>query len=146
MKPVLVIGLGNSLMGDDGIGCAVAERLAADPRLPSSAEVVSGGTDLLRYMDQVENRSRVVIIDAFQDGGELGAVSTIDAASDRQEHVHHLSVTQAVQLLRLTSHAQFTLLGVSVGSVAFGSGLSPALEARLDEIVNRVFEELSGPA
>ncbi len=146
MKPVLLIGLGNSLMGDDGIGCAVADRLAADSRLPDSVEVISGGTDLLRFMDQVEGRARVIIIDAVQDGGEPGTLSVIDAANDRQEHVHHLSVTQAIQLLKLTSQAKFTLLGVSVSSVEFGAGLSPALEARLGAIVSSVLDELSSAA
>jgi len=62
MKPVVVIGLGNPLMGDDGIGWHVAERLATDPRLPSGVEAIQGGTDLLRCAARIEGRRRAILI------------------------------------------------------------------------------------
>jgi hydrogenase maturation protease len=146
MKPVLVIGLGNPLMGDEGIGLQVAERLAADPRLPGHGEVVCGGTDLLRYAAQMEGRSRVVLIDAVQDGSEPGSVAVWDdlsALDDRQEHAHHLSVVQAVKLLKMIVPARFTLAGVSISSAGIGPGLSPAVADRVPAIVNRVLQELA---
>ncbi len=101
----------------------------------------SGGTDLLRFSDQVEGRSRVVIVDAFHDEAEPGTVSVVDEADERQAHVHHLSVGQAIQLLKLTTQARFILLGVSVKSVDVGEGLSAELGARLPEIIDRVVQE-----
>ena len=86
MKPLPVIGLGNTLTGDDGVGCMVAGRLAVDPRLPGDAEVICGGADLLRLIEQVEGRRRVIVVDAVQDGGEPGSVAVIGDATDRQEH------------------------------------------------------------
>ena len=68
MKPILVIGLGNRLMGDDGVGCAVAERLAAHAALPDTVEVAEGGTDLLRFVDDVQGRQRVIVGDALKLG------------------------------------------------------------------------------
>ncbi|MGD0498460.1 MAG: hydrogenase maturation protease [Bryobacteraceae bacterium] len=144
MKPLLAIGLGNTLMGDDGVGCAVADRLAADPRLPDDVEVICGGTDLLRYAEAIEGRRRVVVVDAVQDGAEPGTVSVIGDADDRQEHAHYLSVGQAIKLLQMTTPARFTLLGVSVESVTVGEGLSPAVANCVDGIVERALEELRG--
>jgi len=148
MKPLLVIGLGNPLMGDDGIGWHVAKRLAGDPRLPDSVEVTSGGTDLLRLTGQIEGRSRVVVIDAsidaIRDAGDVGRISAFDEdlPDGRQQHAHHLSAVQAIGLLRMITHVHFTLLGISVSSAAMDSQLSPALAARMPAILDRVLQEL----
>jgi hydrogenase maturation protease len=143
MKPRLAIGLGNPLMGDDGIGWHVAGRLAADPRLPADVEAIPGGTDLLGCAARIEGRQRVVVIDAIADDAEPGSVSVVNGDLDeRQEHAHHLSVAQAVKLLGMITSARFTVLGVSVGTASLGEELSPALAARLPAIVDRVLEEL----
>lgn len=124
MKPELVIGLGNPLMGDDCVGHIVAERLADDPRLPEGVEVLCGGTDLLRCAGQMAGRRRVIVIDALQDGGEPGeivAVKQADVELDpHQAHAHHLSAVQAMRLLDMNSPTPFLLLGVSIPSAAFG--------------------------
>ena len=144
MKPLLVIGLGNPLMGDDGIGWQVAGRLAADPRLPADVEAICGGTDLLRCAAQIEGRRRVVLVDAVQDDAPPGTVSVIgeEAADIHQGHAHHLSAGQAMGLLRMTMPVCFTLLGVSVTSARMGEELSPELGACMPAILDRVIEEL----
>jgi hydrogenase maturation protease len=145
MKPVLVIALGNPLMGDEGIGWHVAERLAADPRLPARVEVVWGGTDLLRLADRIAGRSRVILIDALLDGANPGDVSVFDSLAGldpRQEHAHHLSVVEAVQLLSMVVPVPFTLLAVSVSSVEMRPDLSAELAASLPAIIDRVLEKL----
>jgi len=144
MKPVVVIGLGNPLMGDDGIGWHVAERLATDPRLPSGVEAIQGGTDLLRCAARIEGRRRAILIDAVRDDAEPGTVSVIGEgqAQERQDHAHHLSAAQAMGLLRMTMPVSFTLLGVSVAEVRMGGELSPELAARMPAILDRVLEEI----
>ena len=148
MKPQLVIGLGNPLMGDDGVGCAVAERLAADPRLPETVEVICGGTDLLRYSAQIAGRSRVIVLDAIEDDGQPGHVAALSAAAldARQDHAHHLSAIQAIQLLEMTTPVSSLLLAISISSARAGLGLSPALAARLPAIVDRLLRELERSA
>jgi len=147
MKPVLAIGLGNPLMGDDGIGCAVAERLAVDPGLPNWVEVICGGSDLLRHAGRIDGRRGVVVIDAIQDSSAPGSVLALDNAcfrlEDVQEHVHHLSAVQAVRLLNLVTRVPVTLLAITVQSVSVGSGLSAVMEAKMAAIRDRVLEELA---
>jgi hydrogenase maturation protease len=146
MKPTLLIGLGNPLMGDDGVGCAVAERLAHDPRLPDSAEVICGGSDLLRYAAQMEGRSRVLVLDAIQDGAEPGGIFVFadgqPGLDDHQDHAHHLSAVQAIRLLEAIAPIRCTLVGIAISSAAMADRLSPAVEARMPAIVDRVLEEV----
>lgn len=147
MKPVLVVGLGNPLMGDDGVGCAVAERLAGDPRLPDGVEVICGGSDLLRYTGEMEGRSRVVVIDAIQDDAGPGGVTVFDESlsglDDRQSHAHQLSAVQAIHLLRTVTPARYTLVGVSIASAAMETGLSPIVNALMPAIIDRVLQEVA---
>ena len=147
MKPVLAIGLGNPLMGDEGIGWHVAERLAGDPRLPEHVEVICGGTDLTRYAGEMDGRSRVVLIDAIEDGSDTGTVTVFDGdfrgLEEHQEHAHHLSAIEAVGLLRLIVPTGFTLLGISISSARLEPALSPSMAARLPEILEQVLENLA---
>lgn len=148
MKPVLILGMGNPLMGDDGIGWRVAETLASDPRFPDDAEVICGGTDLLRWADDMEGRQRIILIDAVLGDGPPGTVEVFhdrfETLESRQWNVHHLSTPQALGLLRGTSAGlldiRFSLLAVMVRSVQARPGLSPELNARLPEIVDLVLE------
>src|ERR1039457_3848424 len=58
MKPLLIIGLGNPLMGDDGVGAQLAESLAGR----ADADVLFGGTDLLPCAGELEGRQPVILI------------------------------------------------------------------------------------
>ena len=146
MKPQLVIGLGNPLMGDDGVGWVVATRLAADPRLPDTAEVICGGTDLLRHAGRMAGRSRVILIDAIQDHAAPGSVIWLQPDDEkleaRQQHAHHLSAVHSVLLLNLITPIPVLLMGISIGSARLSAGLSPALDARMPAILDGVLSEL----
>ncbi|MFB3826719.1 MAG: hydrogenase maturation protease [Bryobacteraceae bacterium] len=145
MKPTLIIGLGNPLMGDDGVGCRVAECLAVDPRLPEDAEVIAGGTDVLRLAETMQGRQRIVLLDAMLDAGLPGDVAIVETAA-AGGHAHHLSAAECVGLLRAVTPAlagvRFTVLAIAVES-AHPGGLSPALARRVPEIAGRVLRELA---
>lgn len=140
MKPVLVIGLGNPLMGDDGVGPRAATLLATDPRLPDTVDVIAGGSDLLRFASDVPGRERVVVIDAADDGNPPGTIRVRQPTSPPStsgQHAHHLSAIEAIALLRLIADAPVFLLTVSVETASPGWALSPAVESRLADIVSR---------
>ena len=149
----LVIGLGNPLAGDDGIGCRVAEALARDPELPEGTEVVCGGTDLLRLEDWLRDRARVIVLDALLDGGPSGQLRTFgpDAAELRalvhaQGHAHHLSAAQALLLLRSVAGTlegtDTVLLGITVRGAAAQSNLSPELADAVPRLAREVLDAI----
>ena len=151
MKPNLIIGLGNPLLGDDGIGCHVVDRLAADPALLRDTDVLWGGTDLLRYAGQMKGRRRVIFVDAMLDGPEPGSISVFEdpllELEDSRQHAHHLSLVQAIELLRIASPSlravRFTLIAIGVESANIGTELSPPLAAQMLETLQFVRQELS---
>lgn len=149
-RRALVLGLGNPLMGDDGIGWHVVEALRRDPRLPPDTDVDWGGTDLLACSSLLEGRRRVILVDAVE-GGTPGTTTRLDPRSgeldERSGSAHALSLPGALRLLAAAepslADADLRLLGVAVGSVEASLGLSAALARHLPACVDRVLAELS---
>ena len=149
--PVLVIGLGNPLMGDEGIGWHIAQRLSAHPNLPTHVEAICGGTDLLRCADQIMGRRHVILVDALLGDGQPGeVVIASDCLGDfesHQGHAHCLSAVEAIRLLRAVTPGldavRFTLIGIGIGSAALRSELAPSLTAKISSIVDWLCEELA---
>jgi hydrogenase maturation protease len=150
VKPHLVIGLGNRLMGDEAVGWHVIDRLARHPRLPQDAELFWGGTDLLACASQMEGRSRITLVDALLDPSRVGKVMVftdgLEGLEDRQGHAHHLSVIQAIKLLRLASptiaSSSLRLIAIAIESAYLQMELSPGLESKMPQILERVLQEL----
>ena len=149
MKHHLVIGLGNPLMGDDGIAFHLAERLRADPRLPPDAEVFWAGDDLVGCAERMMGRRRVTLLDAMLDPSEPGTLRVFDdfsALETQQQSAHQLSAAGALELLRIAYPAlrevRFRLLAVTVSSAEMRPELSPGLAAKLPELLDQVLAEL----
>ncbi|MBE0590991.1 MAG: hydrogenase maturation protease [Gemmatimonadales bacterium] len=146
MSGMLILGAGNPLAGDDGIGVHVAEALTGDERLPPGTEVRAAGTDLLRHADAMRGRRILVVIDALLGDEPLGTLQVFDGdLSDldaRQGHAHHLSVPQALELLRSVTPAldgvAVIVAGVTIPEVRSAPGLSAALAARVPLIADDV--------
>ena len=143
MKPFLAIGLGNPLMGDDGIGVRVARLLAADGALADRLDAVCGGTDLIRYMDLMPGRDCVILIDAAE-GGEPGKLAVLDELppDSGPESAHALSPVRCLQLLRTISPAldavRFTWVLVHIGAAELRPALSPEVETAVLDAADAV--------
>jgi hydrogenase maturation protease len=73
---VLVLGVGNVLMGDEGVGVEIVRRLAERP-LPAGFTCLDGGTGSLPLLDPMLEADRVVLIDAVADGGSVGTLQRL---------------------------------------------------------------------
>jgi hydrogenase maturation protease len=151
MDGTLVLGLGNVLLGDEGAGVRVVERLLARYDLPEGVRAMDGGTlglDLLPYLEGVE---RLVVVDAVQAQQAPGTLVRLrgreipvflDAAkvSPHQDGLHDLL---AAAMLKGCLPGEVVLWGVQVESLGVGLDLGPAVAARVDELVQKVVEELA---
>jgi len=130
-------------MGDDGIGPRVARLLAAGGNLAARMEVVCGGTDLFRYMELMQGRERVILVDAVM-GGRSGDVSVWNKPppDSGPESAHALSPVKSLQLLRIVSPqldaVRFTWVLVHIRAAELGPGLSPKVEAAVRRAADAV--------
>jgi hydrogenase maturation protease len=157
VKPVLVLGLGNPVAGDDGIGCLLAGRLAAEPELAERADVICAGSDIFRRAAELAGRRRVVLVDAALTTEATCSVRVLPhppPAPERRVHAHALDPVAAITVLRSVepaiAAAETWWLLVDVPQLALGPGLSDSAAALFPEALEalrRLVLELppSGP-
>jgi hydrogenase maturation protease len=147
---ILVIGLGNPIMGDDGLGLAALDRLRREWSLPESVHLVDGGTWGMNLLPLVEDAERVVFLDAIDVGTAPGALVQLERkdlprflALKLSPHQIGLEEVLAVAELRGRLPGQLVAMGLQPGRVEMVSGLSPEVDCRLDELISAVVERLT---
>ncbi len=138
---VLVVGFGNALRTDDGVGWAAAERCATDPRLEGATVMARQQLTPELALD-ISRAAGVIFIDASH-GPPAGTftVGQLDPDGDGGTHSsHHVSPTSLVQLaLELYGRAPAVcLVSVGVESMEPGDRLSPVVEAVIPRLVDAV--------
>ncbi len=140
----LVVGYGNSLRGDDGLGWHAAGRLALDPRM-AGAEVLARHQLTPELAEEVSRAALVVLVDACQDGGPPGEVTVRrvrpgPGSSARPAWSHHLDPATLVELAGALygSVPPVFVVSAGVGSCEAGERLSPALQRALPRVVDTV--------
>jgi len=145
-----VVGVGNILMGDDGIGIVVVERLRAEAALPQGTELYDAGTALLDVLPLAARKSRMILVDSCRAGGTPGTVyrsvlypDDLQTAPPRHS-LHDLDAVHALRLHRLSGGrlGEVVLIGVEPAEIVQREGLSPVLQKRLPDIVRAVRNEL----
>jgi hydrogenase maturation protease len=148
----LVIGLGNPLRGDDGIGMRVA-RLLAEQALPEGVEVVQGGTCGLELVNWMEGWRRVLIIDAAEVGEVPGGFARFTLAEghllgdDRHLSIHAAGLRDALLLAEVLGVLpdEVIIFGVQPAHLDWDDPLSPEVEAAVPKILSSVLGELGMP-
>jgi hydrogenase maturation protease len=150
LPATLVVGLGNPLRGDDGVGVRVAQALAAGA-LPPGVEVVDGGTQGLGLVNPMEGRGRVILVDAADVGRPPGqfVCFTLDEAhlpgDDQHLSVHAAGLRDALLLARALEMLppEVIIFGVQPASLEWEEALSPQVEAALSGLIAAVMAEIT---
>jgi hydrogenase maturation protease len=148
-RPTIVLGLGNPLMGDDGVGLAALERLREGWDLPPDIELVDGGTWGMNLLPIIEDAGRVLLMDAIDVGAAPGTPITIERArlprylaTKISPHQVDLRDVLALAELRGTLPADTVAIGLQPAVVELSNGLSDVLRVRLDDMVERAVGQL----
>jgi len=130
---VLVLGLGNVLLQDDGAGVQAVWALQKDP--PPGAIVVEVGTAILDVLPLLEGARRVLLIDAMQAGGTPGTVYQLSAgdvaARDTRTSMHDIDLLGALALLPNRPKLDITVLGIEPRTIGYGMELTEDVAAAL---------------
>ncbi|NOZ58143.1 MAG: hydrogenase maturation protease [Euryarchaeota archaeon] len=148
---MLVLGLGNTLMGDDGVGIHAVRRLSKLGL--KGVELAEGGVRGIGLLSELRGRRRVVIIDAVRGGGgEPGTIYRItgDELADAELSLlslHHFALEHVLTLGRELLGEEFpeeiVIYGVEVERVRLGEGLSEPVERALARLVELVAKEVA---
>jgi hydrogenase maturation protease len=148
-KETLVIGLGNPIMADDGLGIAALERLREGWTFPESVRLVDGGTWGMNLLPLVEEASEVLLLDAINRGGAVGELIVLEREQiprflglKLSPHQVDLREVLALAELRGGLPAKLVAMGLQPVRVEMFSGLSPELECGMDGLLTAVLERL----
>lgn len=150
MKNVLIGGIGNVLLSDDGVGPYVAQLLGAQYEFEDGVEVVDLGTPALDLVDHISGRDAVILIDAVTTEATPGTVLLYRKADIVRQmpavrmdpHSPALVETLASVELFGVAPPDVLLVGITVESYETGCTLSTAVKASLARIVGEVLREL----
>jgi hydrogenase maturation protease len=143
-RKVLVVGLGNLLLGDDGVGVHAVRALAGTP--PSGARLMEVGTNVLGALDEIEDAWAVIALDALDGGMQPGAVLRVELSPNERRatppSLHELDVAGVLGLLPPDRRPRIVVLGVQPATLEAGIGLSPRVEAALPRLLWAVRREV----
>lgn len=147
---VLVLGVGNILLADEGIGVRVVEALVERYHLPDGVDVVDGGTSGMDMLDMMGDRDHLILVDAVKSAGGPGAIirlrgDQVPAFFRTKISPHQLGISDVLAALRLLEREPrgITLIGIEPKDLRTALELSPAIAAKVDELVEMVVDELS---
>lgn len=148
---VLVLGIGNIVMSDDGVGVVVAQRLQREYRFPDNVEVMDGGTLGLDLLPKLENITNLIMIDAVETGDKAGTCvrlcgQELPFALETKVSPHQMGLKDLLAVSELMGHSpkEMVLVGVQPGSIEMEIGLTSEVEAQLETLLSNVLAELAG--
>ncbi len=142
-----VIGLGNPLRGDDGVGPRVVNELRRRG-LPTDVTAIDGGNAGLDLLDELEEWERIVIVDAAELGLEPGQFARFTLAEiklrDDCFSSHSAGLGEVIMLASALGRRipEIVVFGVQPAEIGWGEGLSQAVEAAIPALSDAILEEL----
>ncbi len=149
MSSTLILGMGNPILSDDGVGLEVARRLEEGP-LPDGVEVRRSEVAGLRLLELMRGYDKVVIVDALRSGRQPGEIVRYGAREFRGGHrygsAHSIGLDTALELgrrLGVPMPDDVTVFAVEAEDVeTFGEELSPPVAAAAGRVVELVRAEV----
>jgi hydrogenase maturation protease len=145
---LIIIGIGNTLRADDGIGCKIIEELKTE-QLPKEVELVDIGSDTFSLVGYFEKKLPVLVIDCAQMDKVPGTVIKFDIEEsdlpvlDKAIFVHGFGFSEIYKMAKsLYGTIDCTIIGIQPKSIEFNRGLSKVVEEKIPFIKNMVIEEI----
>jgi len=145
---IAVVGVGNLLLKDEGIGVHIAHALQQID-VPHGTKIIDGGTspDLPHYLKDID---KLIIIDAVKAGGKPGMIYRfhaydMDIESERIISLHELGLAQSLKMMRLMGNEpkETVIIGIEPKEIDWGTELSAELRQKIPEIINIVLSEIN---
>lgn len=143
----VILGIGNLLLGDEGVGVHAAQMLAQE-ELADNVEVLEVGTAILAALPVFENARRIIVIDAMKADGKPGTIYRVPLENCRSRA--HISSMHDFDLPRLFALAgrsdlpECVVFGVEPAAIDWTLDLSPAVRAAIPFLVSAVKNEVHG--
>jgi hydrogenase maturation protease len=142
----LILGMGNLLLCDEGVGVQVARSLA-QRELPPGVSVVEAGVAFLDVLPDIEKADRILLIDAMEGGGAPGSVYRVPFDQclhpDMLASLHGFDLSRVLYMAGSDRAPQVTVFGIEPERIAWGTELSGTVKGVLPAVKRAILDELS---
>jgi len=142
----LILGLGNLLLSDEGVGVHVARALA-ERELPPGVSVVEAGTAFLDVLPDIENADRILLVDAMEGGGPPGSIYRVPFDACKHPEVlaslHGFDMSRVLFMAGNERKPEVTVFGVEPAKIEWGLDVSPAVRRALPALEEAILSELA---
>mgnify|MGYP002776253659 FL=1 len=146
---IVVLGVGNILLSDEGVGVRVVEKLEAEYIVPPEVEIIDGGTCGMEMLDQLEDLDGLIVVDCVRHGQPpatpvLLKGDQVPVFFKTKLSPHQISLSDVLASLELTDTAPKTtvIIGIQPASMSLGMELTPEVAARVPELLATTIAEL----
>jgi hydrogenase maturation protease len=147
---VLVIGIGNTLLSDDGFGVHVIEEIRSSLETVDAIKIVDGGTIGLNLLPDIEDNDHLIVVDAAEMGLPPGALRVLcdehmdEHLSRHKSTVHEVAMSDLLCAARLSGHSPHTrcLIAVQPGSLDWGLSPTEPVQAAIADACNLVISRI----
>jgi len=147
---VVVVGVGNTLLADEGFGIYVVRELRR-AGVPEGVEAIEAGVAGYSLLDLLPGASKAIFVDAVEMGMEPGRLArftpqeVVSTGDGKAFSLHQVGLLEVLELARaLGQGAETVIIGVQPERVAPGEGLSPVVQAKVQDAVGMVRAEIEG--
>ena len=146
---IVVLGIGNILLSDEGVGVRVVEELERQYRLPEGVEIVDGGTCGMEMLEQLEDLDALIVVDCVR-CGQPPATPVLLKGEDvpvffkTKLSPHQVSLSDVLASLEFTDKAPKETVIIGIQPLSFDTNLelTPAVAARVPELLAMTVAEL----
>lgn len=149
-KPqITVLGVGNILLSDEGVGVRVIERLSQQYVFPDNVQVIDGGVLGIRLMGIIGGTDVLIVVDAVKNNGTPGTLYRLadDEVPRRvlaKQSMHQMDLPEVLALCSaIDKNPRTVVLGVEPEDIStMDVALTPTISAKVDDLVAMVLAEL----
>lgn len=146
---ILVLGIGNIIMSDDGVGARVVQELLQEYRFPPQVKLMDGGTLGLDLLPLLEGKSHLIMVDAVETGKTPGccvrlAGKDLPVALESKLSPHQIGLKDLLAVAQIAGQSppEMVLIGIQPASVEVGTELTAEISLQVETMKGAVLKEL----
>ncbi len=146
---VTILGLGNILMSDEGVGVHTVNEFERRYEAPDHVEIVDGGAAGLDLIPFIEGREMVLMVDAVNFDAAPGHIGILEndeipARITEKASLHHLGLMDVLSIVRMSGNypRRLCLIGIQPRSLELGLDLTPEIWDKKDALIERIVAKL----
>jgi hydrogenase maturation protease len=148
-KEVVILGLGNILLSDEGVGVKIVQELIEKYEFPENVEVVDGAVGAFLLLPFIESAKKLLVIDAVSGGEPPGTIYKFKDEDIPQQimeklSIHEVSFSDILNLAKLRENypEEIVIIGIEPKSMEMSLELSEEVKSNYNKLLNEVFAQL----